>query len=146
MMFCRLQNLFFWFITHHISSAAATEGTVYFSAPLYRKNLHYSVLPKPSSSTKVLEMMSDYILKNHKNDSGIVYCLAKKVCSALCVILHVVEFKFLGRRKCCRRTVFIQSRSDQDRCLPCGCAGFSERKFTCTVARGAYQGCLCYNR
>lgn len=69
--------------THPISIDAAAEGTVYFSAPLYRKNLHYSVLPKPSSSNKVLEIMSDYILKNHKNSSGIIYCLAKKVCSSV---------------------------------------------------------------
>lgn len=52
---------------------------MYFSAPLYRKNLHYTVLPKPSSSDKVIEIISDYILKNHEDDSGIIYCLTKKV-------------------------------------------------------------------
>ncbi|KAL4073701.1 ATP-dependent DNA helicase [Scleroderma citrinum] len=57
---------------------APREGTVYFSAPLYRKNLHYSVLPKPSSAKDAIISMVDYILNNHKNESGIVYCLTKK--------------------------------------------------------------------
>ncbi|KAI6121912.1 ATP-dependent DNA helicase [Pisolithus sp. B1] len=58
--------------------APPLDGTVYFSAPLYRKNLHYSVLPKPHSTKEAIAVMSDYILKNHENDSGIVYCLTKK--------------------------------------------------------------------
>ena len=58
---------------------APTDGTVYFSAPLYRKNLHYQVLPKPASSSVFLEKMSEYILQNHRDDSGIVYCFSKKV-------------------------------------------------------------------
>ncbi|KZP14674.1 ATP-dependent DNA helicase [Athelia psychrophila] len=59
-------------------AAPIQKGTVYFSSPLYRANLHYNIQPKPSSSRQVLEHMADYILKNHKNDSGIVYCLSKK--------------------------------------------------------------------
>ncbi|KAI6165945.1 P-loop containing nucleoside triphosphate hydrolase protein [Pisolithus thermaeus] len=59
-------------------AAPPLDGTVYFSAPLYRKNLHYSVLPKPHSTKEAIAVMSDYILKNHENDSGIVYCLTKK--------------------------------------------------------------------
>ncbi|KAG5219384.1 P-loop containing nucleoside triphosphate hydrolase protein [Salix suchowensis] len=55
------------------------EGTVYFTAPLYRKNLNYEVLPKPSSSAGALKVMVDYILAEHKDESGIVYCLTKKV-------------------------------------------------------------------
>lgn len=58
---------------------ATPTGTVYFTAPLYRSNLHYTVLPKPASAAKVIEVMTEYILKNHKDDSGIVYCLTKKV-------------------------------------------------------------------
>jgi len=54
-------------------------GSVYFSAPLYRKNLHYKVIPKQQDGAKVLEAMTDYILTNHKGDSGIVYCLSRKV-------------------------------------------------------------------
>ena len=61
------------------SEAATSNVAVYFSAPLYRKNLHYKILPKPSSSSTALKVMSDYILTNHKDDSGIVYCFSKKV-------------------------------------------------------------------
>ncbi|EJD05581.1 ATP-dependent DNA helicase [Fomitiporia mediterranea MF3/22] len=59
-------------------TAASADGTVYFSAPLYRKNLHYRVVPKPSSSNGLIKAMSDYILNHHQNDSGIVYCMSKK--------------------------------------------------------------------
>ncbi|KAF8600248.1 ATP-dependent DNA helicase [Ceratobasidium sp. AG-I] len=52
--------------------------TVYFSAPLYRKNLHYSVLQKPASAPAAIQVMADYITTNHAGHSGIVYCLSKK--------------------------------------------------------------------
>jgi ATP-dependent DNA helicase Q1 len=58
---------------------ATPEGTVYFSAPLYRKNLHYKVIPKSSSAAAAIQDMADYILQHHPNDSGIVYCCSKKV-------------------------------------------------------------------
>jgi len=51
--------------------------TVFFSSPLYRKNLHYKVIPKPAREADHLEMMVDYILENHPNESGIVYCTTK---------------------------------------------------------------------
>ncbi|KDQ25115.1 hypothetical protein PLEOSDRAFT_33722, partial [Pleurotus ostreatus PC15] len=54
------------------------RGTVYFTAPLYRKNLNYKVLSKPSSSAGALKVMVEYILAEHKDESGIVYCLTKK--------------------------------------------------------------------
>ncbi|KZO97674.1 ATP-dependent DNA helicase [Calocera viscosa TUFC12733] len=59
-------------------NAATVDGTVYFSSPLYRANLHYSVLPKPSSQAAAIQAMADYILTHHPRDSGIVYCLSKK--------------------------------------------------------------------
>ncbi|KIJ63080.1 hypothetical protein HYDPIDRAFT_176149 [Hydnomerulius pinastri MD-312] len=71
--------------------AAAREGTIYFSAPLYRKNLHYSVLPKPSSAKDVISAMSEYILQNHKNNSGIVYCLTKKDAETVAENLQAVS-------------------------------------------------------
>ena len=59
--------------------AADRDGTVYFSAPLYRKNLHYVVQPKPASANAAIQVMADYIMTKHAGDSGIVYCLSKKV-------------------------------------------------------------------
>ncbi|KAF8067491.1 ATP-dependent DNA helicase [Lyophyllum atratum] len=57
---------------------ADTQGTAYFTAPLYRKNLHYTVVPKPAKGADALQAMVDYILKNHLDESGIIYCLSKK--------------------------------------------------------------------
>ncbi|KIJ15140.1 hypothetical protein PAXINDRAFT_180755 [Paxillus involutus ATCC 200175] len=71
--------------------AAPREGTVYFSAPLYRKNLHYSVVPKPSSAKEVVSAMSQYILQNHEHDSGIVYCLTKKDAETVATSLQDVS-------------------------------------------------------
>ncbi|THU95817.1 ATP-dependent DNA helicase [Dendrothele bispora CBS 962.96] len=58
--------------------AATPGGTVYFSSPLYRPNLHYTVVPKPESAAKVYEAMVKWILEKHQGDSGIVYCFSKK--------------------------------------------------------------------
>ena len=58
---------------------APTQGTVYFSSPLYRKNLHYRVVPKPGRVADHLAVMRDYILKHHPNDTGIIYCFTTKV-------------------------------------------------------------------
>ncbi|KAG9311882.1 ATP-dependent DNA helicase [Chiua virens] len=68
--------------------AAPRDGTVYFSAPLYRKNLHYTVLPKPTSLKDTIKTMSEYILQKHKNDSGIIYCLSKKDAETVAASLH----------------------------------------------------------
>ncbi|KAJ6519666.1 ATP-dependent DNA helicase [Mycena sanguinolenta] len=57
---------------------ARSSATVYFSAPLYRKNLMYQILPKPSAATAQITAMKDYILQNHPNQTGIVYCFTKK--------------------------------------------------------------------
>ncbi|KAF5356497.1 hypothetical protein D9757_012578 [Collybiopsis confluens] len=57
---------------------ADLTGTVYFTSPLYRPNLHYKVLPKAAEGSKVYAEMTAWILANHKDASGIVYCLSKK--------------------------------------------------------------------
>ncbi|KAI0634704.1 P-loop containing nucleoside triphosphate hydrolase protein [Trametes polyzona] len=59
-------------------TAAKVTGTVLFTAPLYRKNLHYSVVSKPASAHASILAMRDYILAHHPNDTGIIYCLSKK--------------------------------------------------------------------
>jgi ATP-dependent DNA helicase Q1 len=64
---------------HSSFLGAQISGTVYFSAPLYRKNLHYTVIPKPSSSASMIKTMCDYILSKHRGHSGIIYCLSKAV-------------------------------------------------------------------
>jgi ATP-dependent DNA helicase Q1 len=43
------------------------------------KNLHYTVLPKPASGSAAIELMAKYILDRHKDKTGIIYCLTKKV-------------------------------------------------------------------
>ncbi|KAH9849006.1 ATP-dependent DNA helicase [Lenzites betulinus] len=60
------------------ATAAKSKGTVLFSAPLYRKNLHYKVLAKPAGTQESIRVMCDYILENHRGDTGIVYCFSKK--------------------------------------------------------------------
>lgn len=63
-------------VTH---PAAAPHGTVKFTSPLYRKNLHYKVLSKPSGSVQVVREMVKYILDHHRDETGIVYCLSRVV-------------------------------------------------------------------
>ncbi|EIW68807.1 hypothetical protein TREMEDRAFT_12143, partial [Tremella mesenterica DSM 1558] len=57
---------------------ANSTGTVFFSAPLHRANLHYKVLPKPSSAKAAIERIGNWIQRKHPGDSGIIYCLSKK--------------------------------------------------------------------
>ncbi|TFK18951.1 ATP-dependent DNA helicase [Coprinopsis marcescibilis] len=57
---------------------ADTNSTVFFSSPLYRKNLHYKILPKPSKSVDAYKTIVDYILQHHPTDTGIIYCFSKK--------------------------------------------------------------------
>lgn len=62
-----------------MAPAAEPNKTVLFNTPLYRKNLHYAVHPKPANVKDTIVAMRNYILLHHKNDTGIVYCLTKKV-------------------------------------------------------------------
>jgi ATP-dependent DNA helicase Q1 len=63
----------------HFYIGADTQSSVYFSAPLYRANLHYKIVPKHHEAVKALQDLTDYILKHHTNDTGIVYCMSKTV-------------------------------------------------------------------
>nr|XP_019008636.1 ATP-dependent DNA helicase [Kwoniella pini CBS 10737]OCF47417.1 ATP-dependent DNA helicase [Kwoniella pini CBS 10737] len=59
-------------------NSAKSSGTVFFSAPLFRPNLHYKVLPKPSNAKMAISAMGQWIQDNHPGQSGIIYCLSKK--------------------------------------------------------------------
>ncbi|PWN37336.1 ATP-dependent DNA helicase [Meira miltonrushii] len=58
-------------------SKAPKKGTLYFTAPLYRPNLHYSVLPRPSAAAQANQMIVDWITERHPGESGIVYTLSR---------------------------------------------------------------------
>ena len=63
--------------------AADPRGTVLFTSPLYRKNLHYKVLPKSSYRAGPVRDMVKFILERHPNETGIVYCLSRAVSTLL---------------------------------------------------------------
>lgn len=44
---------------------ANAKGTVFFTAPLYRPNLHYKVLTKPASAKAAIESMGKWIQATH---------------------------------------------------------------------------------
>ncbi|KAK7453535.1 hypothetical protein VKT23_011815 [Stygiomarasmius scandens] len=64
-----------------IGNNANSQGTVFFSAPLYRKNLLYKVLLKSGCSTidKHIADIAKFIQTKHKDESGIVYCFSRKM-------------------------------------------------------------------
>ncbi|CAO1636822.1 unnamed protein product [Sympodiomycopsis kandeliae] len=59
-------------------TCAWPNRTVYFTAPLHRPNLIYKVMTRPSSAQASAQMICDWILEHHPNETGIVYCLSKK--------------------------------------------------------------------
>jgi len=46
-------------------SAASATGTVFFSAPLFRPNLRYQVMTKPSNAKTAIEAMGKWITEYH---------------------------------------------------------------------------------
>lgn len=75
-----------------------TAGTAYFSSPLYRKNLHYQVLQKPSAKAAVLKTLCGYILQHHAHDSGIIYCFTVKVRSQAAIHSRLLLLLFRNRK------------------------------------------------
>lgn len=59
-------------------TAAMPNRTVLFTAPLHRPNLVYKVVPRPANSAAANQAICDWILENHPDETGIVYCLSKK--------------------------------------------------------------------
>jgi len=53
-----------------------------FTSPLYRKNLLYKVLSKPSGAAQVVKEIASYILEFHPDETGIIYCLSRAVSDA----------------------------------------------------------------
>lgn len=45
------------------------------SAPLYRSNLNWSVVPKPQKAEHATTAIIDWILEHHQGETGIIYCL-----------------------------------------------------------------------
>lgn len=68
--------------------AAESSGTVFFTAPLHRPNLVYSVIAKSNSDSQI----SEWILENHSNstgiDKGIVYCFTRNDCEKVALQLR----------------------------------------------------------
>ncbi|MBW0481303.1 hypothetical protein O181_021018 [Austropuccinia psidii MF-1] len=60
------------------SRNANRDGTVLFTAPLNRPNLHYQVLPKPHSAAELIDELASWIEKNWPGSQGIVYTLSQK--------------------------------------------------------------------
>lgn len=52
--------------------------TLLFRAPLYRHNLHFKVALK-TSTNELLNEITNYIMQNHAQSSGIIYCQQIKV-------------------------------------------------------------------
>ncbi|KAF9978245.1 hypothetical protein BGZ65_007074, partial [Modicella reniformis] len=53
-------------------------GTLLFDSPLFRPNLSYRVLTRPSSNEETFQFLAKYIQIRHQRASGIIYCLSKK--------------------------------------------------------------------
>ncbi|EPQ27856.1 uncharacterized protein PFL1_04600 [Pseudozyma flocculosa PF-1] len=78
------------------SDNAAPRKTVYFSAPLYRSNLRYSVLTRPQSAQESMEAVRYWILERHAGKSGIVYCLSKKDTATMASALYELSGGRIG--------------------------------------------------
>lgn len=51
---------------------AKATGTVFFSTPLFRHNLRFQVVPRPSQAQEALEALAAWIMQRHPNQCGIV--------------------------------------------------------------------------
>lgn len=54
------------------------DGCQVFTQSFNRPNLTYEVLPKPKGSALLTDIAN--VIKNYRNQSGIVYCLSRKTC------------------------------------------------------------------
>ncbi|KAI8093842.1 P-loop containing nucleoside triphosphate hydrolase protein [Halteromyces radiatus] len=86
-----------------------SDGSLVYSAPLYRPNLVYKVLPKPDSQEEVLQHMADWIMKYYPTSSGIIYCLSKKETTTIAGALYSKS------NGCIRCGVYHSEMSDEDK-------------------------------
>lgn len=56
----------------------SNNGTLLFDTPLFRPNLAYKVMTRPSANQETFQFLANYIRTHHREDSGILYCLSKK--------------------------------------------------------------------
>ncbi|KAK3824307.1 MAG: P-loop containing nucleoside triphosphate hydrolase protein [Linnemannia gamsii] len=56
----------------------SNNGTLFFDTPLFRPNLAYKVMTRPSSNQGTFQFLAQYIRSQHREHSGIIYCLSKK--------------------------------------------------------------------
>jgi hypothetical protein len=95
---------------------AAPLGTVRFTSPLYRSNLHYKIIQKPSVSAQVVKSMVNYILERYPNETGIVYCLSRKVSQIPCRHCRaLVSWSSLRRTRSRSRLSCLPQARDESR-------------------------------
>ncbi|KAI8603612.1 P-loop containing nucleoside triphosphate hydrolase protein [Dissophora ornata] len=64
--------------TLNLSPVGQAGGTLLFDSPLFRPNLAYRVLTRPSSNQETFQFLGNYIQSKHRQSNGIIYCLSKK--------------------------------------------------------------------
>lgn len=62
----------------NLSPIGQPGGTLLFDSPLFRPNLAYRVLTRPSSNDETFQFLAKYIQSRYQQSSGIIYCLSKK--------------------------------------------------------------------
>ena len=101
-----------------LPSPREVKGTLVYSAPLFRMfffsffclsnalvlngykigpNLRYCVVPKPDTPGKIITDIVQWILKNHKNQTGIIYCLSRKDTET---VAAAINMESNGKVKC----------------------------------------------
>ncbi|KAG6556304.1 hypothetical protein Mapa_002246 [Marchantia paleacea] len=77
-------------VKEDVVQALGLKDCVIFRQTFNRPNLRYSVVPK---SKKVMEDIDKFIRENHRNESGIIYCLSRMDCERM-----AEKLKELGHR------------------------------------------------
>lgn len=64
-------------VLEDVKSMLGIPGALVFRAPFNRPNLFYEVVPKPSDQ-KIIDFLTDMLKNRFHNQSGIIYCFARK--------------------------------------------------------------------